>query len=223
MPRHMPRYDIKLMGQSQLSLSIVAAGEAARLNGDKKLRDMWSVHKLESLYELAFLRLFAAWETCQESIFYRSLCGYASRTGQETLVTGSHFSTLAAAEAAVLAFIHSGRIRPFALWSDPNSVIRRCQHFIRTGAPGCYGVHETVISSNVSRLASFAAIRHRIAHDQSDAKNKFNNATLALVGRTYLGSRPGKFLRDWNRHTTPYRRWLDVLTTEFVGLAGQLV
>jgi hypothetical protein len=216
MPRRMPRFDLELQAQSQLAIAIVRAGEIARASGERNVRDEWSAVRIEALYELAYLRVFSAWETFLESVFYRSLCGYASSAGQETLVAGAYYASIAAAEAAVLGG------QAYTLWHDPNKVIRRCQRFIRTGAPGCIGLQESTIASNATRLQELAAVRHRIVHDQADAKRKFDAASASIAGRTYPASRPGKFLRD--RDATPLaQRWLDVTIGELLALARQMV
>jgi hypothetical protein len=216
MPRRMPRFDNLLSMQAQSAVAIVKAGEIAHASGGPSIRKEWTVIRLEALYELAYLRVFAAWETCLESIFLRSLCGYASKAGQETLVTGSYFPTLSAAEAAVL----SGQ--SYSLWHSPQKVIGRCQRFIRAGT-GFPAVQQAIISSNFTRLEDLAFTRHRVVHDQADAKNKFDAATLRIAGRAYPSSRPGRFLRDWDASTSPPQRWLDTVVAELVKFANQMV
>lgn len=211
MPRRMPRFDRVLSDQAQVAIGIVKAGEVAHISGGLSIRKHWNVSRLEALHELAYLRVFAAWEVCLESVFYRSLCGYASRAGQET-VGGGYFRTLAHAESAVL------KARPFVLWHDPQKVVDRCRAFIVSGLR----VQEITIASNLARLEYFAFTRHRIVHDQTDAKRKFDSATIQLTGRTYPGSRPGRFLRDWST-TSPRQRWLDLIIGELISLAGQIV
>lgn len=224
MPRLMPPFDIALSAQAQLAIGIAAAGETVRVAGGPIGREQWTVKRLEALYELAYLRVFAAWEMCLENMLYRSLCGYASGAGQETLVggvlpagmAGQYFPTLAAAEAAVLGPAQ------FKLWHRPTDVINRCRRFIRSGA-GFPALQETTIASNVARLEYFAFVRHRIVHDQRDARQKFDVATLAIAGRAYPASRPGKFLRDRDMSGPVPRRWLEVTTSELVSLVAQMV
>lgn len=210
----MPRFDLHFSAQAQVALEIVRAGEIVRAARVKE----WTIKRLESLYELAYLRSFVACETCLEAVFYRSLCGYASSAGQETLIgIGGYYPTLAHAEAAVLGGSQ------YALWHNPWSVIRRCKRFIRSGVAGCPGLEELTVSSNVTRIEHLAAIRHRIVHNHSDAKSKFDAATFAIAGKVYPASRPGKFLRDVDRSIAPRRRWLNVTIDELTGLAGQIV
>ena len=139
----MPRFDLVLSAYAHDADQIVFAGESSRPRVSA-----WTTRRLESLYELAYLRVFAAWESILESIFLRSLCGFASRAGQEILVTGTYHRTIANAEIAVL----SGQ--SYMLWHNPTKVVARCKkHIISGGAgPAC---QETVLSSNLSRTARF--------------------------------------------------------------------
>jgi hypothetical protein len=214
----MPRFDNALSSQAQSAIAIAKAGEMAHVSSEAAVRKEWNTIRLEALYELAYLRVFAAWETCLEAVFYRSLCGYASAAGQETLVSGGpYYPTLAAAESAVL----SGK--SYRLWHAPQQVIDRCQKFIKSGTPGCPAVQENVISSNLTHLSNLSYIRHRVVHDQADAKRKFDAATLQIAARTYPASRPGKFLRDWDRSALPHRRWLEVTIAGLTALTSQMV
>lgn len=219
MPRRMPRFDRQLGEVLSTSKAIVLAGEIAHFSVETRVRKEWTATRLEALYELAYLRVFAAWETYLEAIFYRTLCGYASAAGQETLSTAvSYYPSIAAAEAAVLAIMR----KPFLLWHNPRAVVHRCQGFI-SSAPGCPAVMENTINSNLPRLECFSHTRHRVVHDQNDAKQKFNAATFTLVGKTYQASRPGKFLRDWDTSAPVRRRWIDTIASELLAMTSQLV
>lgn len=70
MPRRMPRFDRTLSNQAQSAIGIVKAGEIAHVSGGLAIRREWNLVRLEALYELAFLRVFAAWEACLEAVFY---------------------------------------------------------------------------------------------------------------------------------------------------------
>jgi hypothetical protein len=202
-----------------LAIAITSAGEASRKIGGKKLRREWTFERLEALYELAYLRIFAAWEMCLDAIFFRSLCGYASRLGREPLVTGSYFRTIAAAEAAILT-----PTRPYLLWHNPRKAIDRYQtYFGIPGSPIRPGNQQTTFSANLTMLEHLCNVRHRIAHDQKDAKKKFDLLTSSLAFRIYEKSRPGKFLRDWNSSITPPQKWLTVSTDTLVSVIAQMV
>jgi hypothetical protein len=73
-----------------------------------------------------------------------------------------------------------------------------------------------------SSLEVFAAVRHRIAHGQEDARRKFDLATMNLCGKRYRGSRAGKFLRDWDTSTAVSLRWLESMATGLEGLSSQI-
>jgi hypothetical protein len=154
--------------------------------------------------------IFVAWEVVLEQTFLRYLCGYQSGQGRFVPTLGHYCTSLAKAEQLVF-----GRIG-YALWHNPVHVSGRSQRHL-IGCP-----HELVIRSNSFRLIQFAAVRHRIAHGQEDAKHKFDAATMNLAGRRYLGARPGRFLRDLNRASVPPTRWIEIIGMELVGLAQQI-
>ena len=224
----MPRFDQHLQSQSQFASEIVKSGERARVGwrcsthpATATMRDWesgsktWTIQRIESLYELAYLRVFSLWESTLESVFYRTLCGYSLSYGRETLVSGTYFRTIADAESAVL-----GKDR-FTLWHTHWRNIQRCKQFIRSDK-GYPAKMEEVLSSRETLLGWMAAIRHRIAHDQqSDAHRKFETATRGLAGMTY--QTPGKFLREWDTAATIPRRRLDTAIAELVSLASQIV
>jgi hypothetical protein len=214
----MPRFDLELAAEAHSAIAIVRAGEMSRISGGAAVQAEWTRPRLEALYELAFIRIFAAWEQCLESVFYRSLCGFASAAaGQEQLVTGSYYRSIGDAETAVL------QGRDFLLWHNPTQVVKRCRDYIRHGH-GFACIQAAVISSNLAHLTELSYIRHRVAHrHQEDAKTKFDAATLAIAGRTYPSSRPGKFLRDQDMSTTPRLNWLNILSNELINLAAQFV
>jgi hypothetical protein len=195
MPRQMPRFDLQLSVVAQTAIAIAKAGELAHAAADSAVRKEWTVTKLESLYELAYLRVFAAWESCLEGIFYRSLCYYSSLHAAETAIAGTRY----------------------LLWHNPTKVIQRCRRHIRAGR------QENTINSNLTRLEHLSYARHRVVHDQADAKQKFDTATISIVGRTYPASRPGKFLRDWDTSSPTPRRWLDTLAQELTVLVRQMI
>lgn len=195
------------------ALALPQAGELARtsLRPDSAAWKGLHVSRLEMLYEMAFLRIFISWEVFLEHTFYRYLCGFASQFGRANTTGCSHYRTLDAAENAVLGS------RDYVLWHNPQVVIQRSREFMVNG------LHEFVLSSNYSRLEDFAAIRHRIAHGQKDAKQKFDRATMDLCGRRYAGSAPGRFLRDWDKTSVPQVRWLASIGAELESLAFQIV
>lgn len=209
----MPDLRAELQRRTFEGLALAQFGEIARLEAARGSRTRAALHpvRLEALYEMAFLRVFVSWEAFLEQAFFRYLCGYASVHGTATPIPGSNFlPTLAQAELAVL----NGNT--YVLWHSPAKVVTRCRRFFNASTI------ETIVSSNTSRLEAFAAIRHRIAHAQTDARNKFDAATMSLVGRRYPGARAGAFLRDRDPTASPPERWLDRLAQELISLAHQV-
>ena len=207
----MPQLDNQLLKEVNSALGLTRAAEIVRATSPygSAARRHWANHRLEALYELAFLRVFVAWETFLEESFWRYLCGYASaRFG--AAIPKSHFcANLQSAERLVLGG------KPFRLWYDPSTVVTRSKTHLVNGR------HEIVVSSAVGRLEDFSRIRHRIVHGQRDAKARFDSATMTLAGRRYAASRPGRFLRDYQSGTKT--RWLEAIVIELGSLAGLIV
>ena len=176
------------------------------------MRGEITVPRLEYLYEIAFLRIFVAWETFLEESFLRYMCGFSSPGAQpQTSLQGAYSPNLAHARAA----LHGSQ--QYLLWHSPAKVIARSKNIFVNGA------HELVVASNQARVEYFARVRHRIAHGQQDAQKKFDAATMNLVGRRYPASRVGRFLRDADpRHPLP-TRWIESIAAELSGLAAQVV
>lgn len=195
------------------ALDLASAGENTRvilLNQNKSV-DPMTVARIELIYEMAYLRIFLAWEVFLEQTFLRYICGYRNSTGTEPLAAASsYFSSIAAASTAIL----NGRT--YLLWHNPTHVSNRVQNYLANG------LHFTVIQSALNDLEWYASIRHRIAHSQEDAKNKFDAATLGLNTLRYKGSKPGVFLRDWNNTLPVPERWLSFIATHLLNLANQI-
>lgn len=165
--------------------------------------------KLEYAYELAYLRVFTSWEDFLEQSFLRYLCGYEARHGQEQLAGGSYSRDLSQARATLYG------TKSYLLWHNPGIVIARARTYFQSSR------HEIVIGSIQGRVEHYAAIRHRIAHAQAEIE--FDRATMALAGRRFRGSRPGRFLRSWVQHSPYPLRWIDQILLDFRGLAFQIV
>jgi hypothetical protein len=209
----MPQLSAAFASQCKSALSLASAGELARASSARGSVAYTQLHpaRLETLYEAAYLRVFIAWETFLEESLVRYLCGYAAAWGQEVLQPGLAYQGNIAVGRT---FLYAGA--DYILWHNPDTIVKR--------AKKCFvgGKHETVPLSNLARLKAFAAIRHRIAHGQDDARTKFDAATMGLTGRRYRGSRPGSFLRDFVPGAPPPQRWLDSIGLEFQALAKQI-
>lgn len=212
MPRLLPPLAADFDKEVARAINLVERVEKARiaLQSDIKNKKLLHYSNIETLHEFAYLRVFLAWEAFLEQTFFRYLCGYRNTVGQETIRNPSYCATLTDAENAVLGE------RDYVLWHNPQKVVSRAQTFFVRGR------HEQVIRSNQARLELFAKVRHRIAHSQRHAKGQFDLASMALCGKRYSGSRPGRFLRDQLPTVSPPRSWLYEISTELVGLAFQI-
>lgn len=209
----MPSLQLRFAAKADDAVLLANAGEIVRSSSNPNSpahREM-SISRLEFLYEIAFLQIFNQWEVFLEQSFLRYLCGYTSALGQQVVVAGVYERSLATAETAVLAG------RDYLLWANTTTVTNRCRAFFVNG------VHEQLFTSTRVRLDYFASIRNRIAHSQEDAGRKFDLATMNIAGRRYRASRPGRFLRDFNRTVAPPVRWLRFLAEELKNLATQVV
>ena len=192
--------------------SIAELGEWVWLYTDRAspIRSELRPSRLEAIYELAFLRIFLAWEVFLEESFLRYLCGYSNSVGCPALL-GAPCRTIDDARNTLLGG------SSFVSWYSPDKIRNRSKTFMSGG------LHEVVISSFQAQLEAYACVRHRIAHSSRYAVQQFDAATNTLAGRRYLGSRPGRFLRDLNPGGTPPRRWLYVIADDLRSLAAQIV
>ena len=209
----MPAFADELARRTRESIELARAGDvaAASLPVRSVVRSKWYTARVELLYELAFLRMWASWEEFLEETFIRYLCGYTSTNCTPVAVLGrAFFGTPAQARAEML------RNRSYVLWHNPATVATRSREFLVNGT------HELIIESNSARLLDIVSLRHGIVHHQAHARAQVDAATMNFNARRYRGSRPGRFLRDWDTGVTPPRRWLDTFAAELAGLAGQI-
>src|SRR5687767_186428 len=103
MPHAMPALAGSFLKSIGKSSGLVLAGESARVLLTAPGTQRINLARLEMLYEMAFLRVFLAWETFLEESFIRYMTGYAHRMGTEPVPAGtSYYTTISAAKAAIL-------------------------------------------------------------------------------------------------------------------------
>lgn len=199
------------MEQVQSSVDLVRRIELAMLLARTQGANSLRVADVELAYELAYLRIFLAWERFLETSLTRLICGYHHSQGQEPLKANTfYFNKVGDAEAAILGG------RAYTLWHDPAKVVQRAERWLSNSR------FALVINSAHNNLIHYASIRHRIAHDQDDGRVKFDLASMALSARRYKGARPGRLLRDWQLGANPPKRWLSVLGDELGSYAAQI-
>lgn len=216
MPHMMPALMAHFEQSALRALDLVTKVETARtrLSGASD-RSLLHPERLEFVYEMAFFRLYLAWEEFLEETFVRYLAGYVSANYVPVPVRGVPYSSLSSAWNGYL----NGK--KYKLWHDPGIVIARSRGHL-VGAP-----HEMVINSALADLQHRAAIRHRIAHAQEHARTAFDTATIALIGRTVKASKAGRFLRlDYVAPgagvVTPGYTWLHRLADDYISYANQI-
>lgn len=168
------------------------------------------------MYELAYLRIFAAWEVFLEESFLRLMCGFES-TGRTHPTTRPAPKTINDARLAVLGD------KSFKPWHDPTIVARRTAIFF-AGEPPVNVPHYSVISSATVLIKDFSEIRHHIAHLTDDTCTKYHAATMRLCGARF-GRRAGRFLRaeHVDSATGLRSRWLDRICMDLKALASQFI
>jgi hypothetical protein len=211
MPRRLPRLDGEFTRQVLTAQAYIIHIEQSRAQIIGARTSTITITDLEFSYELVFLRIFLGWEIFLEGALLRLMCGYVHSGGQEPLASGMRYcARIDDAETAILRGLN------YRLWHNPAHVISYARRILNGSR------YEFVIASAFARLEHFAAIRHRIAHSQKHAQRQFDMATMALAGRRYPASRPGRFLRDWVPSTIPPRRWIFAVSQELSGLALQI-
>jgi hypothetical protein len=122
MPRTLPRYDQQFANSIAFATGYTTRIEQARISAAVGGASRVTIGDLEFSYELAFLRIFLAWEVLLERSLLRFLCGYQHSGGQEPMNTGLvYYPNLTVAQLALLAG------RRYQLWHDPAQVIARAR------------------------------------------------------------------------------------------------
>src|SRR6266436_4072685 len=139
MPRQMPAFDSLFAQQVTTAVALARAGEIARAAAHDRpmVRREFSSSRIEALYEMAYIRMFVAWEAFSEATVFRYMCGYISvRFGQENMVAGLYLPTINGAENTFLGG------QNYFLWHNPTRVQQRTALHVQNSR------HEQVVSSN---------------------------------------------------------------------------
>lgn len=162
--------------------------------------------RLALVYESAYLRMFAGWEVFLEEVCIRYMCGYEAPMYTPTVLV-QNVKTLDDARK------HLYGQNQYLLWHDPTRVVNRVKARL----------HECPIEGSIlastQTLQWLGAVRHRVAHDSADARQKFDAATMGLGGFRVRGGRVGRFLRKNHPHG---QRWIHQLAIALRGLAKQM-
>lgn len=209
MPREMPQYASLFEAEVKKYLKAIDELEDLRFHINTGYLHNLSIYRLEQYYELAFLRIFLEWEEFVSECCYRYASGYSFH-GQISTPVNTFAQNPSSAEQTIL----NGN--SYLLWHNPDQICNRVKRFARNSN------FENVIMSYKTKLDQYSIIRHRIAHNQTDAINKFNATTIMLTGKTYKSSSAGRYLRDYFSVIPLPVRWITEISTDFIGLAYQL-
>lgn len=152
--------------------------------------------QIEIITELAFLKIFIAWENFLEESFIRYLVGARSpsRFKPRRLINPRIMSH-------ALDILSSDR--EYVNWNSASFVISRAERCFREGRP-----YRNAIQAATVDLNDMNTIRNRIAHKSTVSKEKFNNFIRRKFGHGKRGMTPGRFLlTSLNASTTD--RFLD--------------
>lgn len=165
------------------------------------------------IYEAAYLLAFSAWENMLEQCFLRFLCGYGNGTGVPARTgTWIRASNVTNANITLLAG------KQFLLWHNPAIVVARSKGYFAMGP------HEVVLTSALSEVEDFAAIRHYVAHRNHDTELKFQSAATRLTGAPIQGGRAGRLLRSTTTDpvTGAQVTWLERIAADLERYALQI-
>jgi len=211
MARSLPDITDRFAKATSQSLGVAAATEALWLTAPptSAIRQQLKVPQLEALYESVYLRIFSAWENALEELVVYFMAGYESQSYKPIAANGKLFPTLKSARAALYGS------RDFLLWHNPKQVAERVESVL-TGCPV-----ESVVQSSRLEIDRYAAIRHRVAHDSADAKEKFVAAAKAITKSSPASA--GKMLRTADTsEPLNTKKWLIVIRGRLADLVQEM-
>lgn len=139
--------------------------------------------QVEIITELAFLKVFIAWEFFLEESFIRYLVGAKSPSGY------SPERSVNPPNMEIAKKIILGQRREYIKWNSASEVIARSEIYFKDGEP--YG---SVLKGAAIDLNDMNVIRNRITHMSTISKDKFNNFVRRRFGHGIRGMTPGRFL-----------------------------
>lgn len=152
--------------------------------------------QVEIIAELAFLRIFIAWENFLEESFIRYIVGAKS-------LSGSRPTKLSNAKNMEHARKLICSARKYFQWNSASDVINISEIHFRNGEP-----YKNVLQGATIDLNDMNMIRNRIVHKSVISKNKFNDFVRKKLGHGSRGMTPGRFLL-LPKYSTPRLTFLD--------------
>ncbi len=139
--------------------------------------------QVDLIFELAFLKIFIAWEQFLEDTFARYMCGASSLSGRKP----TRNATARYLDRA-LSIIYGGQ--PYADWTSVDVVVERANRFFDRGEP-----YATPLQSATTELRNMKKIRNHIVHHSKKSREDFNRLLVSVYGFRPQGMTAGRFLR----------------------------
>jgi hypothetical protein len=160
--------------------------------------------QVEIVAELAFLRIFIAWENFLEDSFIRYLVGAVSPSGYspQRFVNPPNMKIAIRLISAEKEYIK---------WNSASDVIARSEIYFGHGAP-----YKNVLQSATTDLNNMNTIRNRIAHKSIVSQNKFNDFVRRELGYGRRGMTPGRLLlspKNSSSKTTFLEHYVEIIKT----------
>lgn len=142
--------------------------------------------QVDLIFELAFLKIFIAWEQFLENTFVRYMCGATSQSGKEPIriVSVRHLDD-------ALNVICGER--QYADWASVEVVVGRANRFFDSGEP-----YATPLQSAAAELVNMRWVRNHIVHHSNKSREDFTKLLVNTYGFRPQGMTAGRFLRRPN-------------------------
>lgn len=145
--------------------------------------------EVKIITELAFLRIFIAWECFLEDSFIKYLVGAPSLSGRNNPKSFVNPPNIEKAREILLG----ERKRGYIGWNSANTVIHRANIYFKGGEP-----YSSALTPFITEIDDINTIRNRIAHKSKKATQKFNEFIRREFGYGTRGMTPGRLLLTTN-------------------------
>ena len=163
------------------------------------------------MLELAFLRVFLAWEVFVEQSFLLYVMGAAPLKGRRV-----HRFVFPPSRNVAEEWLTDGR--DYATWSSAAAVGQRAQRYFREGRP-----FTGVLRRNQNFLDETRFIRNAIAHRSGDAQDKFEAMVRNKLGALPPNATAGSFLAATVPGVAPPLTFWESYTKKLAQLADLIV
>jgi hypothetical protein len=164
----------------------------------------------DSLTELAFFRVFSAWEAFLEETFILYLLGQQPPRGRKAYRYGFPPN-----EEAAYEWVADGR--QYANWTV-DQVKSRSKRLFRNGHP-----FDPTLTSNHNLLHQLKTVRNAIAHESANARQKFETLVRNELATFPPNTTVGSFLLTTKPRTNPPASFFEFYLDEIAKAAEQIV